>query len=858
MDNHEQFYSRQIGTYGEKFMTRIRKLKVYVKNINAVGCEVVKNLVLSGVCTVYIDDPSIARPRDRGRNFALTADSVGRRRVDEAVVGYFQKLNPSVEVRRAAVTPQDYDVLVACTPLSEWEELERQHTNKWFIGVDINGTAAVIWCRPADNHVVEDADGEAIERHLCEATDRDSGIIVIDSDEHQLRSGDFLAPLAPLAPSAPSASASAHGDTIRVVEVRGKTLHVESCSNNFPQPGIYIERLPRRAGTVSLPYASFSAHPQQTFDTVIGSAAFPDVSAFTSRRYDTEWHPLAAFVGGVVAQEALKHVGKYMPMTGLTLVHFGQPNADAPLEEEEEEDRYYDARRILGPEVFRAMSEKQVFVVGCGAIGCEALKNLAMVGIGSGATGRVHVTDMDRIELSNLNRQFLFHREDIHEWKSETARRKILGLNADVKMTSYTLPVGKESAQTVFGDDFWKSLDLVVNALDNIEARRFVDGQCRWYRKPLYESGTMGTKGNFQMICPDRTETYMDSQDPPEKEIPVCTIKSFPYHIEHCVQWAREMLEYLLRELPEKVLGGEQADLDAAPGDGALVAWSGRLLERVFVEDIQALLRKHPATAMDETTGVPFWSGKKRVPRLVDARNELFVRAHIEVLSQLRVVFSAEDGKTVRPVEFDKDDDSNGQIDCIHALTNLRAFVYDIPSTDRATCHHVAGKIIPAISCTTSAVTGRAVSEIFHLRCTNMFMNLGLNLYLESEAGPPLKIQTGFNTLLQAEVLALPGPHTCWDRHVLDSLSHDGATLGDLKTRMETEFPSIRVTSISAANEMLLYSEFMDVSQTDAVLASELKGDQFQIDGETDEGDIVIFPIVVVAPKFQGVSPNGR
>ena len=46
--------------------------------------------------------------------------------------------------------------------------------------------------------------------------------------------------------------------------------------------------------------------------------------------------------------------------------------------------------------------------VGAGAIGCEILKNLAMMGVGGGANGRVFVTDMDIIEKSNLNRQFLF------------------------------------------------------------------------------------------------------------------------------------------------------------------------------------------------------------------------------------------------------------------------------------------------------------------------------------------------------------------------------------------------------------------------------------------------------------------
>lgn len=51
--------------------------------------------------------------------------------------------------------------------------------------------------------------------------------------------------------------------------------------------------------------------------------------------------------------------------------------------------------------------------MGAGAIGCEILKNLAMIGIGAGPNGHVYVTDMDIIEKSNLNRQFLFRPWDV-------------------------------------------------------------------------------------------------------------------------------------------------------------------------------------------------------------------------------------------------------------------------------------------------------------------------------------------------------------------------------------------------------------------------------------------------------------
>lgn len=43
---------------------------------------------------------------------------------------------------------------------------------------------------------------------------------------------------------------------------------------------------------------------------------------------------------------------------------------------------------------------------------------------------------------------------------------------------------------------------MIINALDNVLARLFVDGRCVFYNKPLLESGTLGTKANSQIIIP--------------------------------------------------------------------------------------------------------------------------------------------------------------------------------------------------------------------------------------------------------------------------------------------------------------------------------------------------------------------
>ncbi len=72
-----------------------------------------------------------------------------------------------------------------------------------------------------------------------------------------------------------------------------------------------------------------------------------------------------------------------------------------------------------------------------------------------------------------------------------------------------------------------------------------MDRRCVYYRKSLLESGTLGTKGNVQVVIPHLTESYGSSQDPPEKETPICTLKNFPNQIAHTLQWARSEFEGL-------------------------------------------------------------------------------------------------------------------------------------------------------------------------------------------------------------------------------------------------------------------------------------------------------------------------
>ena len=175
------------------------------------------------------------------------------------------------------------------------------------------------------------------------------------------------------------------------------------------------------------------------------------------------------------------------------------------------------------------------------------------MGVGCGTGGQVAVTDNDNIEISNLNRQFLFRQVNVGDSKSKVACDIAHQMNSSLNVKDFQTRVGSDT-ESVFNDKFWEELSFVVNAVDNIKARLYVDQKCVWYEKPLLESGTLGTKANSQMIIPHKTQCYGDSQDPPEESIPMCTLRNFPNLIEHCIEWGREQFNKFFFDAPNDTI----------------------------------------------------------------------------------------------------------------------------------------------------------------------------------------------------------------------------------------------------------------------------------------------------------------
>lgn len=231
---------------------------------------------------------------------------------------------------------------------------------------------------------------------------------------------------------------------------------------------------------------------------------------------------------------------------------------------------YLEAPDYNGEESLKALSLASVLVVGAGGLGCEILKNLVMTGFRN-----IHIIDMDTIDISNLNRQFLFRESDIGFPKASIAAERVLERFAwSPASTSFTASTPTSSPLCIhphvcriqsMPSSFYAKFSLVICGLDNIEARRWINAtlvllvdESLTTLIPMIDGGTEGFRGQLRLIIPSVTLCFECTLDmvPPKTSFPVCTIAHTPRLPEHCVEWAR-MLEW------PRVRAREECSFDA-------------------------------------------------------------------------------------------------------------------------------------------------------------------------------------------------------------------------------------------------------------------------------------------------------
>ena len=141
------------------------------------------------------------------------------------------------------------------------------------------------------------------------------------------------------------------------------------------------------------------------------------------------------------------------------------------------------------------LARSKALVIGAGALGNEVLKNLALLGLGN-----VVIADMDRVELSNLSRSVLFRESDENRSKAECAAAAARQIFPDLNIQAVT---GNILADLGLGYVRWA--DVVIGALDNREARVFVNSACARVGRPWLDGGIEVFNGIVRGFAPPAT-----------------------------------------------------------------------------------------------------------------------------------------------------------------------------------------------------------------------------------------------------------------------------------------------------------------------------------------------------------------
>jgi len=133
----------------------------------------------------------------------------------------------------------------------------------------------------------------------------------------------------------------------------------------------------------------------------------------------------------------VKFTGKYSPLKQWLHYDIFEALPEGNVDRTPQNGRYDDYILVFGREIQEKVMKVKTFMIGAGALGCEFIKAFALMGLGCSAEGKVSVTDNDNIEVSNLNRQFLFRKHNVGSSKSKVACEIAKDINNDFNVKDY-------------------------------------------------------------------------------------------------------------------------------------------------------------------------------------------------------------------------------------------------------------------------------------------------------------------------------------------------------------------------------------------------------------------------------------
>uniref|UniRef100_A0A452UY08 SUMO-activating enzyme subunit 2 n=1 Tax=Ursus maritimus TaxID=29073 RepID=A0A452UY08_URSMA len=369
--------------------------------------------------------------------------------------------------------------------------------------------------------------------------------------------------------------------------------------------------------------------------------------------------------------------------------------------------------------------------------------------------------DLDTIDVSNLNRQFLFQKKHVGRSKAQVAKESVLQFYPKANIIAYHDSIMNPD----YNVEFFRQFILVMNALDNRAARNHVNRMCLAADVPLIESGTAGYLGQVTTIKKGVTECYECHPKPTQRTFPGCTIRNTPSEPIHCIVWAKYLFNQLFgEEDADQEVSPDRADPEASwepmeaeararasneDGDIKRIStkeWAKstgydpvKLFTKLFKDDIRYLLtmdklwrkRKPPvpldwAEVQSQADNETLASSSRPSLVLVDCL-QCYKTCESTVLKVVitKLVSLWED--LLSCLNFWQDDPS--AMDFVTSAANLRMHIFSMNMKSRFDIKSMAGNIIPAIATTNAVIAGLIVLEGLKIlsgkidQCRTIFLN---------------------------------------------------------------------------------------------------------------------------------------
>ena len=665
MSTHDDnLYSRQIGAVGKNTMDKLMNLKICIIGVGPVGQETIKCLSLIGINKLYIYDPTNITKKLRSSLYYYNESATT---LGENGQLFSNELNSNIDVTNMNIfnlnllINNEIDGIVLTEQLFNRnkkfsiENIEKfcsKNNIKFIVGLNYELYGYIT--SNFNEHTILDTDGEPCESGYIESFDINDNIIVINnekldknliSDTIKLVSGNNEIKCTVVSSTLTNVNLE-YNDSIKHFLENNSNIRLIEHKNAFKKvfKSINEKINEKKYKYISLSSSFNSESSDLEFNNFTKYVLNPSPNSIYNEFENNQFFILCSIIAGIISHEVIKITGKYKPLDNDIFFDLSELRGVNKYKSS------YSNRNsmILDRELIKKIKKQNIFMIGAGALGCELSKNLGMLDFCTGIKSEFHITDMDTIELSNLNRQFLFRSDSIGKNKSSEIVRRLKEYTPQMKTREYIHSVGKDS-EKIFNSVFWKNKSLIINALDNVEARKYVDSKCVEHEKPLFESGTLGTKCNTQTIIPHKTATYSEIIDIEDKSIPMCTIRSFPNKIEHCIEWAIEtfndIITQTIQDINKFINNKNEFILELVKQDNKytiknrldmmdrflkiyssscikdFIKISNEIYVSVFVEPIKDLLHTFPDDLKDEY-GNLYWSGKKLKPHIINYKIE--------------------------------------------------------------------------------------------------------------------------------------------------------------------------------------------------------------------------------------------